>query len=111
MVQTRNGPFVVAGDTVYWYSNVEKMWPPGYIQGNPFNQIQTYRLMKAELKNQTARVIPGHDPLVWDRHTSWTTESGNQVAEVNLRDGDASRRPNSRIVRVGSSPVSGGQPL
>ena len=35
-VQTLNGTFAIAGDTVYWYSNVEQMWPPGYNQGNPF---------------------------------------------------------------------------
>lgn len=107
-VATRNGPFVVAGDAVYWYSNIEKMWPPGYNQGNPFNLIQTYRLIRAKTKGEMARVIPGHDPLLWGRQTSWTTQSGNQVAEVNLREGDASRRPNGKVARVGSSPVSGG---
>ena len=92
-VQTREGPFIVAGDAVYWYSNVERMWPPGYNQGNPFNQIRAYQQMQALLKRQTSRIIPGHDPAVWERHASWTTGSGNQVAEVNLRQNDASRRP------------------
>jgi glyoxylase-like metal-dependent hydrolase (beta-lactamase superfamily II) len=92
-VQTKNGPFVVAGDTVYWYSNVEKMWPPGYNQGNAFNQIYTYQTIKSLLKGKTSRIVPGHDPGMWDRHPTWVSESGNQVAEVNLRQGEASRRP------------------
>ena len=93
MVQTQNGPFAIAGDAVYWYSNVERMWPPGYNQGNPFNQISTYRRMKDELKKETNRIIPGHDPAVWERHKSWTTTGGNQIAEVNLRANDPSRQP------------------
>jgi len=93
MVRTHNGPFAVAGDTVYWYSNVEKMWPPGYNQGNAFNQIKTFLQMRDALKNETKRIIPGHDPVLWERHLTWVTASGNQVAEVNLRDGDKSRKP------------------
>jgi glyoxylase-like metal-dependent hydrolase (beta-lactamase superfamily II) len=93
MVRTHNGPFAVAGDSVYWYSNVEKMWPAGYSQGNSFNQLYTFLQMREVLKNETSRIIPGHDPMVWDRHKTWITANGNQVAEVNLKDGDASRKP------------------
>jgi glyoxylase-like metal-dependent hydrolase (beta-lactamase superfamily II) len=103
LVQTRNGPFVVAGDAVYWYSNVERMWPPGYNQGNAFQQIHTYVRMRNVLKKQTSRIIPGHDPSVWERHKTWSTESGNQVAEVNLREDDSSRQPHR--VRSGAVPV------
>lgn len=92
-VQTRNGPFAVVGDTVYWYSNIERMWPPGYHQGNAFNQIRAYREIRELLKQKIDRVVPGHDAQIWDRHRSWTAPSGNQIAEVNLRDGDASREP------------------
>jgi hypothetical protein len=49
------------------------------------------------LKNETKRIIPGHDPLVWDRHPSWATANGNQVAEVNLRDGEKSRKPHRAL--------------
>ncbi|MCX2750443.1 N-acyl homoserine lactonase family protein [Arthrobacter sp. MI7-26] len=92
-VDTQNGPFVVAGDTVYWYSNVEKMWAPGYGQGNSFNLINLYRTLQHELKRETNRIIPGHDPEIFNRHTSWVTDSGHSVTEVNLRTNDASRRP------------------
>ena len=92
-VHTRNGPFAVAGDAVYWYSNIESMWPPGYHQGNAFNQIKVYREIRELLKNKTDRMIPGHDPQVWLRHSSWEAPSGNQIAEVNLRSDDHSRKP------------------
>ncbi len=94
LVRTRNGPFAVVGDTVYWYSNVEMMWPPGYNQGNAFNQIHAYQRLKTVLKGETQRIIPGHDPLIWERHSSWAPQKINQVGEVNLGLGEASRRPN-----------------
>lgn len=95
-VQTQNGPYAIAGDTVYWYSNVERMWPPGYNQGNPFNLLEVYKTMQHELRRETSRIIPGHDPLIRERHPSWIAESGNEVSEITLREGDRSRRPTRR---------------
>jgi glyoxylase-like metal-dependent hydrolase (beta-lactamase superfamily II) len=92
-IDTGNGPFVAAGDTVYWYSNVEGMWAPGYVQGNTFNLIHLYQQMTAELKSETSRIIPGHDPEIARRHTSWLGDTGNSIAEVNLRAGEGSRAP------------------
>ena len=94
-IETGNGPYVAAGDTVYWYSNVEKMWAPGYGQGNSFNLIEVYRTLQKELKRETDRIIPGHDPEIAARHTSWLSETGNSVTEVNLRADDQSRKPHS----------------
>lgn len=92
LIRTRNGPFAAVGDTVYWYSNVESMWPPGYNQGNAFNQIHTYAKLRSVLKNETKRIIPGHDPLIWERHPSWVPREINQVGEINLGQSDTSRR-------------------
>ncbi len=92
-IETRNGPYVAAGDTVYWYSNIEGMWAPGYVQGNSFNLITLYQTLQEELRSETSRIIPGHDPEVALRHTSWLSPSGNSIAELNLRENDASRRP------------------
>ena len=90
-VQTRNGLFAIAGDAVYWYSNIEKMWPPGYNQGNPFNQLFTYERIRKTLSRELERLIPGHDPLVWQHHRTWTT-GPNEVAEVNLARGQRSKK-------------------
>jgi glyoxylase-like metal-dependent hydrolase (beta-lactamase superfamily II) len=91
-VQTLNGAFAIAGDAVYWYSNVEKMWPPGYNQGNPFNQLFTYDRIRRTLGSELERLIPGHDPQVWRRHRTWTV-GPNEVAEVTLAKGQKSRKP------------------
>lgn len=91
-VQTRNGLFAIAGDAVYWYSNIEKMWPPGYNQGNPFNQLFTYDTIRRTLNRELERLIPGHDALLWKHHRSWL-DGPNEVAEVNLARGQRSRRP------------------
>lgn len=99
-VQTRNGPFAVVGDTVYWYSNIEQMWPPGYHQGNAWNQLRAYREIRELLKQKIDRMIPGHDPKVWDRHASWLAPSGNPIAEVNLRQGDTTRRPDVSAQKI-----------
>ncbi len=93
LVRTRNGPYAIVGDTIYWYSNIEMMWPPGYNQGNAFNQIYTYHRIRQTLKGETQRIVPGHDPVLWDRHPTWTVSEVNQVAELNVAEGDASRRP------------------
>jgi len=90
-VRTRNGLFAIAGDAVYWYSNVEKMWPPGYNQGNPFNQLFTYDAIRKALSGELERLIPGHDPVLWQRHRTWTV-GPNEIAEVNLAKGQRSRK-------------------
>ncbi|HEX7843253.1 MAG TPA: hypothetical protein VF469_37535 [Kofleriaceae bacterium] len=45
------------------------------------------------LKNETRRIVPGHDPIIWERHPSWIIGGeNNQVAELNLADSEKSRR-------------------
>jgi glyoxylase-like metal-dependent hydrolase (beta-lactamase superfamily II) len=90
-VQTLNGTFAIAGDTVYWYSNIEQMWPPGYHQGNPFNQLFTYDRIRRTLGKELERLIPGHDPQVWHRHKTWTV-GPNEVAEITLAKGQRSKK-------------------
>lgn len=92
-VRTRNGPFAIVGDTIYWYSNIEMMWPPGYNQGNAFNQIYTYHRIRQTLRGEVRRIVPGHDPVLWERHPTWVPKTFNQVAELNVAEGAASRRP------------------
>ena len=91
-IATPDGPYVVAGDCVYWYVNIERMWPPGYVQGNTWNLIETYRRLRALLNDDVDRIVPGHDPELFERHPSWTA-GHNPVAEIHLAKGAASRRP------------------
>ena len=90
-VETHSGPYVIAGDCVYWYSNIERMWPPGYVQGNTWNLVATYDRLKTLVgAEQLERIVPGHDMRVFTRHRNWLTGL-NPVAEVHLAKGEASR--------------------
>ena len=90
-VQTRSGPYVIAGDCVYWYANIERMWPPGYLQGNPWNLMATYERLRSLVGDaQLERIIPGHDMQIFSRHRNWMAGL-NPVAEVHLAEGEPSR--------------------
>lgn len=90
-VETAAGPHVIAGDCVYWYANLERMWPPGYLQGNPWNLMKTYERVRALVgDDRLQRVIPGHDMQIYARHPSWTAGL-HPVAEIHLAKGEASR--------------------
>jgi glyoxylase-like metal-dependent hydrolase (beta-lactamase superfamily II) len=90
-VSTPQGPYVIAGDCVYWYANIERMWPPGYIQGNPWNLMAAYERLKAVVgPQQLERIVPGHDMQVFTRHRNWLSGL-NPVAEVHLAEGEPSR--------------------
>ncbi len=90
-VSTPQGPYVIAGDCVYWYANIERMWPPGYIQGNPWNLMAAYERLKAVVgPQQLERIVPGHDMQVFTRHRNWLSGL-NPVAEVHLAEGESSR--------------------
>ncbi len=90
-VETHSGPYVIAGDCVYWYANIERMWPPGYVQGNTWNLVATYDRLKTLVgAEQLERIVPGHDMRVFTRHRNWLTGL-NPVAEVHLAKGEASR--------------------
>ena len=92
-VATQAGPHVIAGDCVYWYANIERMWPPGYLQGNPWNLLKTYdRLRGLVGANHLERIVPGHDMEVFRRNRSWTAGL-NPVAEIHLAAGEATRLP------------------
>ena len=91
-VRTPEGPYVVAGDCVYWYMNIERMWPPGYVQGNPWNLMRTFEQLRDLVgADRIDRVVPGHDMEIYRRHPSWTVGE-NPIAEIHLAAGERSRR-------------------
>jgi len=90
-VETSSGPYVVAGDCVYWYANIERNWPPGYLQGNPWNLMKAYERLRALVgPDELQRIVPGHDMQVFTRHRNWISGL-NPVAEVHLAEGEESR--------------------
>jgi N-acyl homoserine lactone hydrolase len=89
-VLTPAGPYVVAGDAISSYANVERMWPPGYHQGNCWNLLDTYREIQGLVgQAQWARMVPGHDMELFRRTPSWTA-GHNPVAEVRVAAGQRS---------------------
>ncbi len=90
-VATSGGPYVVAGDTVMWYSNIEEMWPSGYTNGNTYCMLMTYGEIHGHLDGRIDRIVPGHDTLVFERHPSWKV-GPNEVAEVHVAAWDNTRK-------------------
>lgn len=88
-VSTQNGPFIMTGDGVYWYANIENMWPPGYGQGDSFNLLFLYDKVMEAVGGDISRIIPGHDYEIYTRHASWKIGK-NPVAEINLAKGQKS---------------------
>ncbi len=91
-VRTQDGPYVIAGDCVYWYQNLEQRWPPGYLQGNPWNLLELYGEIDALLSGRCERLVPGHDPELFRRHPSWTT-GRNETAELHAAAAVGSKLP------------------
>ncbi len=90
-VDTGSGPCVIAGDCVYSYANIERMWPPGYLQGNPWNLMRVFKQINSLVGGDLSRVVPGHDMGIFQRRPSWTL-GRNPVAEVCLASGETSRQ-------------------
>jgi glyoxylase-like metal-dependent hydrolase (beta-lactamase superfamily II) len=88
-VQTSGGPFALAGDVCYSYFCAERMWPPGYLQGNPWNMIEEIERIRNVAGDDLARLLPGHDIEIFKRHRSGETH-GVKVAELHLAGGHTS---------------------
>jgi glyoxylase-like metal-dependent hydrolase (beta-lactamase superfamily II) len=89
-VQTADGPYVVAGDCVVSYANVERMWPPGYHQGNAWNLLACYEQLKDLVgPGNLARIVPGHDMELFRRSPS-RIAGRNPIAEIRVAAGGRS---------------------
>jgi glyoxylase-like metal-dependent hydrolase (beta-lactamase superfamily II) len=88
-IATPKGRYAVAGDCCYTFQNLERMWPPGYTQGNSWNMIREFQKMKDVAGDDLARLVPGHDIELFTRYPS-ATWMGNPYIEVALAEGHAS---------------------
>jgi glyoxylase-like metal-dependent hydrolase (beta-lactamase superfamily II) len=90
-IQTPAGPYVCAGDVVYWYMNIERMWPPGYVQGNAWNLVRIFEQLRDLVgPEHLDHIVPGHDLEIYKRHPTWTVGE-NPIAEIHLAAGERSR--------------------
>jgi N-acyl homoserine lactone hydrolase len=94
-------PWVLAGDLIYVYENIEgdgavigvdQMYVPvGVAVGSQTNLVfATEEIMKT-VKREVRRVIPVHERRLVDRFPSRERESGLRVSEICLADGETSR--------------------
>jgi len=88
-VSTSGGRYALAGDVCYTYFNAERMWPPGYMQGNPWNILREINRIKQVAGDDLARMLPGHDDEIFTRHRSGAPH-GSRIAELHLAPGHAS---------------------
>jgi N-acyl homoserine lactone hydrolase len=88
-VATSAGTFALAGDVCYSYFCAERMWPPGYLQGNPWNMLEEIERIRKVAGDDLARLLPGHDIEIFDRHRSGYSH-GVRLAELHLAAGHAS---------------------
>jgi len=89
-VRTPDGPYVIAGDCVYSYANIERLWPPGYLQGNAWNYVHLLEQLHGLVSGRLERIVPGHDMRLFDRVPSWVL-GANPVAEIHLAAQEPSR--------------------
>lgn len=88
-VATADGAFVLAGDCCYTFANLERMWPPGYLQGDTWNMLRAFERMKQVAGEDLARLIPGHDIELFARYPS-ASRAGTRFIEAHLAAGHAS---------------------
>lgn len=88
-VTTHRGPYALAGDCCYTFHNLERMWPPGYTQGNTWNMIREFQKMKTVAGDDLKRLVPGHDIQLFTRYPS-AAWKGNSYIEVALAPGQES---------------------
>jgi N-acyl homoserine lactone hydrolase len=94
-----SGTWVVPGDVMYLYANVEgvngdgRYVPIGLAMGSQENCLMALDQLMDVTGGEVNRILPGHEKLLWERHPSAQYEDGLHVAEVCLRPGDATRLP------------------
>ncbi|MGH7905986.1 MAG: N-acyl homoserine lactonase family protein [Candidatus Binataceae bacterium] len=90
-VDTPDGVYIIASDCAYSYAAIERMWPPAYTQGNPWNMLKTFERMRELARGDLSRIVPGHDMGLFARNVSWI-DGLNPIAEIHLASGERSRR-------------------
>ena len=102
-----SGVWVVPGDVMYLYANIEGMGgdgryvPIGLAMGSQENCMLALDELMRVTGGETSRILPGHERLLWERHPSRRYPEGLHLAEVCLRPGEASRLPPGNAPRAG----------
>ena len=101
-----SGVWVVPGDVMYLYANIEgiggdgRYVPIGLAMGSQENCMLALDALMRVTGGETSRILPGHEKLLWERHTSHRYDDGLHVAEVCLRPGEPTRLPRDAAPRA-----------
>jgi N-acyl homoserine lactone hydrolase len=93
------GPWVVPGDLIYLYANIEEVCnegsyvPIGVAMGSQENGIMGMEEVMSQVDWNPLKVLPLHEHLLWQRFPSAVTDCGMHIAEIQLRTGQESRLP------------------
>lgn len=93
----RGARWVMAGDNVYVYENVEgvggdgRFVPVGLAFGSATNCVLVMDDMFQTVEGDTNRILPFHERRLWDRFPSHEFDDGLHLAEISLRAEDRSR--------------------
>jgi N-acyl homoserine lactone hydrolase len=93
------GPWVVPGDLIYLYANIEEVCnegsyvPIGVAMGSQENGIMGMEGVMSQVDWNPFKVLPLHEHLLWERFPSVVTDCGMHIAEIQLRPSQESRLP------------------
>jgi N-acyl homoserine lactone hydrolase len=97
IVSASSGRWILPGDVVYSYINLEgldgegEMVPIGFATGSQENCLLAMQEMMEFVGGESRRIVPGHEWQLWERYPSRSFEDGLHLAEVTLAAGTRSR--------------------
>lgn len=100
-----DGRWIFPGDLIYVYDNVEGLRrngvlaPIGMSTGSPSVWLTTVADLLGLVDNDTRRLLPFHDTLVWARYPSRQYDDGLHIAEISLAGGHPSVLASSALDR------------
>ena len=80
-VQTGGGPVVIASDAVHFYANLEEDRPFAIVHSLP-DMYAAFDRVRVLADGDDARIVPGHDPLVLERHPPPRADLAGLAAEI-----------------------------
>lgn len=97
-----DGRWLLAGDSCYLYENFHgtqengRFVPIGLACGSVERCLLTLEDMYQYVGEDVRRIVPFHEPAVWDTFPSRLFDDGLHCAEISLAPGDTTRVPTSK---------------
>ena len=82
-VRTGGGPVVIASDAAHFYANLEEDRPFAIVHSLP-GMYDAFDRVRALAGGDDGRIVPGHDPLVLERHPPPRAGAAGLAAEIEI---------------------------